>query len=231
MNILPIALLVLSGPPQLDTGVIEGDPHKLVEIRIDAEETEGVSIDYEWLVFDPDCDWRQYENGRVFVCTAPSGEYQARLRIQRTDWENKTQKKEWRVYTIKIRGPPDPEVPIVDVPDPTKPVNLSGPIYSITIRKAGELTVDQSTAILKIGEWVDKQPATKYQHRTFSPEAVQGDGSASSVVAGYVAKIPSGSSLPYTFVVQSGQGKSHVHWQGELLSAEQVIDTLQGVLQ
>ena len=227
----PVALVLvaLTGPPTLSTGVVESDANKLVEIRIEAED--GVA-GYEWLVLDTSVDWRQYDNGKVFVATAPPGEYQARLRVQRIDWEKKSWSSEWRVYTIRVRGPPEPVAPVLPeppTPDPTTPGSLTGPVYAIAIRKSTELDADQSTALLRIRTWVDQQASERFQFLQYHPEAVNGDGSANASVAAYVAKIPADASMPYVFIVQRKKtGGSFIHWQGELLSAEQVIDSLQG---
>lgn len=235
MESVLLIIAALGSPPQLSTGVIESDPHKLVEIRVESHNPpEGMEFfQSRWLVVDPDVDWRQYENGSVFAATAPPGTYQARLWIQYMDWEKRTGHTEERVYTIRVRGPPKPEpppVPDVPVPDPTPPVDLTGEIYAISIRHAGQLTAPQSEALLRIQEWASAEAG--FRALEFPPDAVNGDGSRNSVVAGYADKIPSGKSMPYVFVVQNKRGGgSFIHWSGELLSAEQVIDTMQGAAQ
>ena len=122
---LGILLSVLLLQPQIVTNVFEGEVNKLLEIRVTPDIPEGYQLlDQEWLVLAPKVDYRQYEDGSVFVLTAPAGQYQARWRGQYLRLEPFDAKKEWRVYTINIRGPPDTVVipDPVDETDPIKPL-------------------------------------------------------------------------------------------------------------
>lgn len=153
---LVLAIALLGGPPpEVSTGTIESAPHTLVEIHTTPQPPEGfVVLGQEWLVLDTAVDWRQYDNGSVFVATAPPGTtYQARWRCQYLQLDPVEGRSEWRVYTVHVRGPPvvtEPTDP-VQPPDPTvpQPATLVGIVYeSSTTRLPNHLL----TAVRKLRE-------------------------------------------------------------------------------
>lgn len=125
---IPLISLAATGP-QLSTGVIEAEPHTLIEIRVSPQPPEGFEVlSQEWLVLDPTVDWRQYDNGEVFVATsAPGTSFQARWRGQYIRLEPLQGKADWRVYTIQIRGPPQPPPVTPPVVTPTPPDTVPQP--------------------------------------------------------------------------------------------------------
>lgn len=245
-----LLLSLLCGPPSLQSDVIESEPHELIEIRVDATAPEGYDVaTQEWLILSAEVDWRQYDNGSVLVATAPPGEYQARWRGQYIDWENRQFRSEWRVYTIKIRGPPtptppptpqpppqpappspNPTPPAPPPPNPPQPVETTGDLYSIVIRDVTQLTAEESETLLQIRSWCDSQSGV--QHLEFPPDAVDGSGAVNAAVKQWVNRIPPESTMPYAFVARrrTDDGPSHVYWQGELTQANQVIDAIRGVI-
>lgn len=123
---LALAVAADAAPPQIETGTVVGEPNQLVEIRVVATPPAGsVVLSQEWLVVDPIVDWRQYEDGRVFVSVAPAGStYRVHWRVTYVDWEAKTGSSDSRVYTVTISGPPQPPPdvkPPPTMPDPTTP--------------------------------------------------------------------------------------------------------------
>ncbi len=147
---------VAQSQPALLSGNVDGTPHRLVEIHAKPEVPAGFTVlGQEWLVLDDAVDWRQYDNGSVFVATAPPGTYQARWRCQfikiTPDVVGKT---EWRVYTIVIRGPPDVvKEPDEVAPNPTQP-RLVGIIYETSTTPLSTVAKTAAAKLRALGHQV-----------------------------------------------------------------------------
>lgn len=194
-----VLLAVLTGP-QISTDTVEADPHRLVEIRVDAEPPEGfVVASQEWLILDASVDWRQYDNGSVLVATAPAGEYQARWRGQYIDWENKQFRSEWRVYTIRIRGPPVGP----DKPDPVNPT--PGRIASVVILRSPGLTQEQNLGLLRIRQSETFAGGTP-RLLILDSDGQTPAGQPDPLVKKYDDQIPAGAFYPYYFALDNAGG-------------------------
>jgi len=134
----------------------------------------------EWLVLDVACDWRQYENGSVFVCTAPPGTYQARWRGQYIQTEPQlVGKTEWRVYTITIRGPP------VTEPAPTDPDTSPDPTPLPPGKRLVAVIYESSTTVLppQLHNAVAKLREAGTQVRVIDRDVTTGTGQVPREVA------------------------------------------------
>jgi len=224
-----LAILVAFVPPLgvSVSPVLNFEEHEPIELRAELEIPEGFDVAMiDWSIRGAGASGREYDDANVFAVWASPGRYEIECEAMLVNWEARQFRKIERVYVLAVQGAQPPPFPVDPVtPDPPKPIEVTGPLYSIVIRKAELLTADQTEALLQIRTWADRQDNVR--HLEFPPDAVNGDGSENEVVQSYVAKMPSGAKMPYVFVVQKTKaGDSYIHYQGELLSAEQVIDLL-----
>jgi hypothetical protein len=119
-------------------------------------------------------------------------------------------------------------VTLIKIPDPTPPApTTTGLVWVTTIVDGRRVSADQSSELIDLRDWLDKQDATKVRRLEFSPDAKNERNEPDPRVASWVARIPeSDREKPYVFVTQARvtDGKQVILWQGPLSKAETLIE-------
>tara|TARA_Y100000310_G_scaffold264049_1_gene274576 strand:+ start:959 stop:1717 length:759 start_codon:yes stop_codon:yes gene_type:complete len=200
--------------------------HEKIELVAKYVIPEGFEANHTWSI--EGAASTVYDSGRVLAVWAAPGKYKATFEAWLINWEAREQKHIKEHFHLVVQGPrppPDPDDPDPD-PDPT--VKTEGPVFSLVLRNAEDLTAEQSQALSAIRDWVDEQPATEVQHQELDIDAVGPDGKTEPRVAKYTEAIPDTSSLPYGFISKKKVGGGAVIlWAGELVDADETIELLE----
>jgi len=198
------------------------DAHEKIELVANFEIPTGYESTYIWEI--EGAESTVYDGGKILAVWAKPGTYRAGFEAWLINWDLRKQqhlKEKFHLVVLGARPPPDD--PVVPPPDTTETM---GPVTSIVLRNAEELTEDETTELSKLRDWVDEQESV--QHLEFDLDAVGPDGKPNKTVATYAEAIPDTAKLPYGFISKkkkTGSG-SVVLWAGEFSDADSVIKKL-----
>lgn len=162
-----------------------------------------------------------YDDGRILAVWARPGTYRATFEAWLINWDLRKQEHLKEHFNLIVQGARPP-------PDDVDTTDTIGPVFSLVLRNAEELTADQTAALAAIRDWVDQQPAGTAEHHELDIDAVGPDGEPEPRVKEYTDAIPDTSKLPYAFLSKKKRhGGAVMLWAGELGTAAEHITRLQ----
>jgi len=195
--------------------------HEKIELIANFEIPEGYEATYHWEI--EDAESTVYEGGKILAVWASPGVYKATFEAWLINWDLRDQQRLKEHFSIVVQGarpPPDPD------PGPSE-TTTTGPVTSIVVRNAEDLTAAQTTALLAVRGWADQHDVT---HLEFDLEAVGPDGKPDARVKAFADAIPDKANLPYGFLTKkksTGSGSAVVVWAGEFSDAERWIKKIE----
>ena len=209
-------VIVVSGLPAVDLGQTVGEQTRWIDsLRFDVSTPSGpAQLEKELSMSVSPWEWRL----RLTLTPASNGCY-----VVVCDWNEPPYG--LALHRVDVGGSPPVVVVPPITPDPTTPALLTGPAYVVVIRRMQSLSADEAQVLIKLRAWADSQPS-KTSLLEFSPDEED------SRVQTYVAKVPAGAELPWTFLSRArkdGTGAG-VIWSGKLPATEQEIIDRVGAL-
>jgi hypothetical protein len=192
--------------------------HEKIELVASFEIPEGYESTYHWEI--DGAESTVYEGGKILAVWASPGVYKAEFEAWLINWDLRDQQHLKEKFNIVVQGarpPPDP--------DPSE-TTTTGPVTSIVVRNAEDLTSAQTTALLAVRDWADQHEVT---HLEFDIDAVGPDGKSDARVKAFADAVPDSASLPYGFITKkksTGSG-SAVVWAGEFRDADSWITKIE----
>ena len=183
--------------------------YEKIELIASFEIPEGYESTYHWEI--EGAESTVYDGGKILAVWASPGLYKATFEAWLINWDLRDQQHLKEKFNIVVQGarpPPDP------APDPIE-TTTTGPVTSIVVRNAEDLTSAQTTALLAVRDWADANDVT---HLEFDLEAVGPDGATDARVKAFADAIPDSANLPYGFLTKkktTGSGSGVVVWAGE----------------
>ena len=194
--------------------------YEKIELIASFEIPEGYESTYHWEI--EGAESTVYDGGKILAVWASPGVYKATFEAWLINWDLRDQQRLKEHFNIVVQGarpPPDP--------DPIE-TTATGPVTSIVVRNAEDLTSAETTALLAVREWADQHAVT---HLEFDVDAVGPDGKLDARVKAFADAIPDSATLPYGFLTKkksTGSGSAVVVWAGEFSDAESWIKKIEG---
>lgn len=115
--------------------------------------------------------------------------------------------------------PPTPPTP----PTPVPPDPLAEGVVFVVVIRQSTISIQDIGVLIDLRDWTDTQPKDKIANFEYEPKDRN-----NPAVAGYIAKIPAGETLPYYFILQTKAGdKAKILYHGRLPdNAEEIISML-----
>ena len=197
--------------------------HDKIELVANYVVPDGYESRHTWKI--EGAESTAYDDGRILAVWARPGTYQATFEAWLINWELREQKHLKEHFNLIVQGARPPP----DDTDTTDTTDTIGPVFSLVLRNAEELTADQTAALASIRDWVDQQPAGTAEHHELDIDAVGPDGEPEPRVAKYADAIPDDANLPYGFISKKKRhGGAVILWAGELEDAAEHIKRLEG---
>jgi hypothetical protein len=193
--------------------------HDKIELIANFEIPEGYESTYHWEI--EGAESTVYEGGKILAVWASPGVYKATFEAWLINWDLRDQQRLKEHFNIVVQGARPPPTP-----DPIE-TTTTGPVVSIVVRNAEELTSAQTTALLAVRDWADANDVT---HLEFDVDAVGPDGTPDARVKAFADAIPDKGILPYGFLTKkktTGSGSAVVVWAGEFSDAERWIKKIE----